>query len=213
MVDDGSSDGTRELLDAVGDPRVVVLRSEERRGLAASLNRGIDASQARYIARLDADDVAHPERLARQLDHMRRAGLGVLGTATLEIGRDGRPGALHRMPSGRAAVSWRALFSSPFFHPTTIIDREVLDRHGLRYDPAYEQSQDYELWTRLLSVAEGDNTSEALVLRRVHEGQTSKRSRAGQRTSQREIALASDLARRARAVSGSRRARLAGRCG
>lgn len=189
VVDDGSSDGTRELLDAVGDPRVVVLRNEERCGLAASLNRGIDASQARYVARLDADDVAHPERLARQLDHIRRAGLGVLGTATLEIGLDGRPGALHRMPSGCAAVRWRALFSSPFFHPTTIIDREVLDRYGLRYDSAYEQAQDYELWSRLLDVAEGANRSEALVFRRVHAGQTSKRLREGQRSFQREIAL------------------------
>ena len=113
----------------------------------------------------------------------------VLGTGVLEIDDDGQPGALHLMPSGPAAVRWRALFGSPFFHPTTIIDRELLDRHGLRYDTGYEQAQDYELWTRLLHVADGDNMAEALVLRRVHPGQTSKRLRGGQRSFQLEIAL------------------------
>ena len=53
----------------------------------------------------------------------------------------------------------------------------LLDRHGLRYDTRYEQAQDYELWTRLLRVADGDNMPEALVFRRVHPGQTSKRLR------------------------------------
>jgi glycosyltransferase involved in cell wall biosynthesis len=189
VVDDGSADGTGELLEAEHDPRLVVLRNEARLGLAASLNRGLDEARARFVARLDADDVAHPERLARQLRRMERGDLGVLGTAVLEIDEQGRPGALHRMPEGPAAVRWRALFSSPFFHPSTMIDGELLARHRLRYDEQFEQAQDYELWTRLLAVAEGDNTADPLVLRRVHHGQTSKRRRDGQRSFQLEVAL------------------------
>ena len=189
VVDDASADGTDDLLAAIDDPRLVVLSNRERLGLAASLNRGIDVSRARYVARLDADDVAHPERLARQLEHIGHSRHAVLGTGVLEIDDDGQPGALHLMPSGPAAVRWRALFGSPFFHPTTVIDRELLDRYGLRYDTGYEQAQDYELWTRLLHVADGDNLDEALVLRRVHPGQTSKRMRGGQRSFQLEIAL------------------------
>ncbi len=189
VVDDASGDGTDALLAAIDDERLVVVRNDERLGLAASLNTGIAAARARFVARLDADDVAHPERLARQLDRMRRGDLGVLGTATLEIDAHGRAGALHRMPSGPSAVRWRALFGSPFFHPSTMLDRTVLDTHGLRYDPRFEQAQDYELWARLLTVAEGDNMSDALVLRRVHEGQTSKRQRGGQREFQLEVAM------------------------
>jgi glycosyltransferase involved in cell wall biosynthesis len=189
VVDDASTDDTAAVLDAVDDPRLVVLRNDERLGLARSLNRGIDAAGARYVARLDADDVAYPERLARQLGRMDSTGLAVLGSAVLEIDEHDRVGALHVMPSGKAAVHWAALFGSPFIHPSTLIDRDVLDRHALRYDSAYEQAQDYELWSRLLSVADGDNTPEALVLRRVHERQASRRMREGQRSFQREIAL------------------------
>lgn len=189
VVDDASTDGTADLLRAVDDPRLAVLRNDERLGLAASLNRGLEACRARFVARLDADDVAHPERLARQLGAIEHSGLAVLGSAVLEIDEHGRPGELHRMPTGPAAVRWRALFGSPFFHPTTILDRELLDLHGLRYDPAYEQAQDYELWVRLLAVADGDNSDDALVLRRIHARQASKARRDGQRSFQREIAL------------------------
>jgi glycosyltransferase involved in cell wall biosynthesis len=189
VVDDGSTDETPALLDAIADDRLVVLRNEAPLGLAASLNRGLEAAGARWVARLDADDVAHPERLERQLARMLGSGLGVLGTATVEVAASGAPGALHRMPGGPAGVRWRVLFGSPFFHPTTMLDRQLLDRHGLRYDTGFEQSQDYELWSRLLAVATGDNMQEALVVRRMHPRQVSKRRREGQRELQRQIAV------------------------
>src|SRR5437773_919404 len=63
VVDDASTDGTQALLDAVADERVRVVRNDEHVGLAASLNRGLDLADARYVARLDADDIALPERL------------------------------------------------------------------------------------------------------------------------------------------------------
>ena len=189
VVDDCSTDATGALLRRIEDPRLVVLHNDARCGLAVSLNRGLDKARARYVARLDADDVAHPERIGRQLEVMRRGNVAVLGTGVVEIDDAGRPGQLHVSPSGTAGVAWRLLFSSPFFHPSTLLDRHVLDEHELRYDPSYEQSQDYELWTRLLAVADGDNIPDALVLRRIHPGQTSKRLRSGQRSFQREIAL------------------------
>jgi glycosyltransferase involved in cell wall biosynthesis len=189
VVDDASTDGTEAVLAALAEPRLTVLRNDERLGLAGSLNRGLDAASARYVARLDADDVAYTERLERQLRLITGGRLAVLGTGVLEIDEHDRLGAVHVMPQGRAAIHWAALFGSPFIHPSTLIDRELLDRHGLRYDSAYEQAQDYELWTRVLEVAEGDNTPEVLVLRRVHDRQTSRFSRHGQRSFQREIAL------------------------
>ena len=60
VVDDGSTDATPDVLAAIDDPRLVVLRNEERLGLAGSLNRALDEARGRYVARLDADDVALP---------------------------------------------------------------------------------------------------------------------------------------------------------
>ena len=190
VVDDGSTDGTAELLARLADPRLVVLRNEQRSGLAASLNRALGAATGRYAARLDADDVALPSRLERQLAALRaRPELALVGSSVLELDENGRPGRAHVMPSGARAVRWHAHFGSPFLHPTVLFDRELVERHGLRYDERLAESEDYELWSRLLDVAEGDNLDEPLVLYRVHPGQATVRRRNLQRTFQHEVAL------------------------
>src|SRR5207247_1915670 len=70
VVDDHSTDETPELLAAVVDPRLRVLRNDAQSGLAASLNLGLGHASGKYVARLDADDVALPERLERQLERL-----------------------------------------------------------------------------------------------------------------------------------------------
>ncbi len=190
VVDDGSVDGTGELLAGLDDPRLRVVRNEEALGLAGALNVGIGESRGRYIARLDADDVARPpwlERLAGRMDSAPAA--AVVGTGAIDFGDDGRVGRVHRMPSGARAVRWAALFSSPFFHPTVMVDRQVLDAHGLRYDTSFAESEDYDLWSRLLAVADGDNLRDPLVLYRRHPAQASTRRADVQRACQRRVAL------------------------
>ena len=190
VVDDGSTDRTPKLLAAVSDPRLVVLRNDEQLGLAASLNKALASASARYAARLDADDVALPRRIERQLAELRRRpALALVGSSVLELDERGRPGRLHEMPVGAAATRWHAHFSSPFLHPTVLFDRELLERHGLRYDAQFAESEDYELWSRLLDVGEGDNLAEPLVLYRTHPGQATRRRRDLQRSFQREVAL------------------------
>ncbi len=190
VVDDASTDATPEMLSRIDDLRLVRLRNDERLGLAASLNEALEQTRGRYVARLDADDVAFPRRLERQIARIGSPPLvAVLGGAALELDGAGRPGRLHLMPRGPAAVRWAALFSSPFFHPSVLVDRDVLERHGLRYDAEFLESEDYDLWTRLLAVADGDNVSEPLVIYRVHEGQASRRRRDLQRGLQLRVAL------------------------
>ena len=189
VVDDASTDRTSEMLADVADARLRVIRNDERLGLAGSLNRGLDEARGEYIARLDADDVALPRRLEHQLARLRSSPrVGVLGSAVLEIDDGNRVGRLHQMPTGAGAVRWAALFSSPFFHPSVFVDRDLLERNGLRYDTSFEESEDYELWSRLLDVADGDNLPEPLVLYRVHAAQASQRRRELQRECQLRVA-------------------------
>jgi glycosyltransferase involved in cell wall biosynthesis len=186
VVDDGSTDETSDILGALDDPRVVLLRNDSQLGLAASLNRALDRAKGKYVARLDADDVALPERLERQLARMTE--VAVLGTAVLDLDEHGQTGTLHRNPLGPRGVRWLSLFSSPFFHPTVLVDRDALG--DLRYDPSYLESEDYELWTRLLATGvDGRNLEDALVLKRVHPGQASLRRGDLQRSFQRQVAL------------------------
>jgi glycosyltransferase involved in cell wall biosynthesis len=204
VVDDASTDDTAELLSGISDSRLVVLRNDNQLGLAASLNRALDHAQGQYFARLDADDVALPDRLELQLARFRD--LGVLGTAVLDLNEEGHLGTLHRNPLGPRAVRWLALFSSPFFHPTVLVAREALEANDLRYDSSYLESEDYELWTRLLATTNGANLADPLVLKRVHPGQASLRRSDMQKSFQRQVALR-EIARVAPELSAEERER------
>src|SRR5919204_4387169 len=186
LVDDASTDPVEEF----SDTRVTVLRNDTRLGLAASLNRALEHATGRYVARLDADDVALPDRLQRQVERLRgNARTAVVGSAVVDLDEHGVRGRTHVMPRGATALRWHALFSSPFFHPTVLVDRDVLERHGLRYDPEFLESEDYDLWTRLFEFADGANLREPLVLKRVHPGQASLRRRDVQESFQRRVAV------------------------
>lgn len=190
VIDDASNDETQAALAGVGDARLSVLRNAEQQGLAASLNRGLEHAGGKYVARLDADDVAVADRLERQVERL--AGdvhTAAVGSAVVDLDADGRTGRTHVMPSGPRLLRWHALFSSPFFHPTVLVDRETLETHGLRYDPFYLESEDYDLWTRLFAFADGDNLPQPLVLKRVHAEQASQRRAELQESFQREVAL------------------------
>src|SRR6056297_1922581 len=72
VIDDGSQDGTAAYLETCQDPRIRVFHQDRPQGVAAALNRGLHHARAPLIARMDADDVAHPDRLMQQLDYLRQ---------------------------------------------------------------------------------------------------------------------------------------------
>ena len=199
VVDDGSRDETQALLAALDDPRVVVVRNEEPTGLASALNLGFSRARSRYIARMDADDIALPRRLELQLARLCAAPeVAVVGTSVAELDENNEVGAIHLLPAGIDVTRWRSLFGTPFFHPSVTLDRTVLERHGLAYDAGYDagdaSTEDYELWSRLLDVADGDNIAEPLLLYRRHGGQASVRRKEHQLELRQRIAVRRILA-------------------
>jgi len=171
VVDDASTDDTWELLEgyAAREQRIVLLRNEVNIGQTRSLNRGLDAAGGRYVARMDADDVALPERLAAQvafLDH--HAEVGVLGTAGRFIDEVGRNWGLFRPPETDLQIRWYMMLENAFAHPTVMLRSDVLNRAGLRYDPSFRVSQDYDLWSRLLRFTRAANLRAPLLKYRLH---------------------------------------------
>ena len=203
VVDDASRDGTDVTLASLDDPRVRVLRNDEQLGLAGSLNRALDEARGRYVARMDADDAAFPDWLGRCLALLGTArGVRLVGAGVLDVDHDGDPREVHLLDAGRASFRWRALFSAPAFHNTVVLARDALESSGLRYDTAFGESEDYDLWTRVLDDVEGDCVEAPLVLHRLHPQQASRRRGELQRSlaqqvSARQIAvLAPDLGER-----------------
>ncbi len=151
IVDDGSTDGSSEIIRNFADPRIRVLLNSERLKLSGALNRGIDEAKGRYIARMDADDIALPERLQKQVEYLEsHPEVGLCGTA-IEIFGKGRP-RKDIFPLTTEDIRSYALFDCPFCHPSVMIRKELLDKHDLRYDGSYYPTEDYELWSRAIEL-------------------------------------------------------------
>lgn len=154
LIDNGSTDDGPRIASAwaARDARIRLLH-EPRTGIAHALNSGLAHAQGAYIARMDADDVSHPERLAKQVAHLdSHPGIGVLGTRTTFAST---------MPESRgmqAFVNWqnalvtpydhyvKRFVDAPLAHPTVIFRRELVEQYG-GYDTG-PLPEDHELWLR-----------------------------------------------------------------
>ena len=190
IVDDGSTDGTAELLAAERDSRIRVWRSAENIGRPRALNVGLELADGAYLALLDSDDVALPHRLERQvsfLDEHRQ--IGILGSPCLQMDAIGRVLSVLEVPTTNLQIRWKSLLAMPFANPTVMMRPDVLARSGLKYDEGLQLAQDYDLLTRALNHTQGANLDEPLVLRRVHGGSISGKRRGLQQRNSDMIAL------------------------
>ncbi|QOV89439.1 glycosyltransferase family 2 protein [Humisphaera borealis] len=164
VIDDASSDATPVILQRIADTRIQVVRNEVNLGLTASLNRGLAAARGAFVARLDGDDIARPDRLALQVDFLERhPDVGIVGSSRRVVDEQGTFLYEATAIPDDAAIRWRLLLGNPLAHPTVMIRRSVLDKHELRYDESFRTAQDYELWTRLAAVTKTANLVEPLV--------------------------------------------------
>lgn len=169
IVDDGSTDSSREIIASVTDPRVVTILRDRNYGLADTLNLGVDTASASLIARQDQDDLSFPQRLARQVDFLAsHPQVGLLGTwaeiRSIDNHGTWRPTGAHRHPDRDVVLRWRLLWNNPFVHSSVMFDRQIFQDAG-RYgtDPRASFPEDYDLWSRMAPHTCLANLPEALV--------------------------------------------------
>jgi glycosyltransferase involved in cell wall biosynthesis len=170
ILDDGSTDTTPEIIQgyAVLDPRIQFHRREHK-GLVDTLNKGIELAKGKYLARMDADDIAHPGRLEKQIIFLEEhPKIGILGTAVRTVDEAGGVVGFLSVDTTDLEIRWRALLMNPFIHPTVMMRREVLLLNQLEYDPSAEAAEDYDLWVRILQVTRGANLKSELLDYRIH---------------------------------------------
>jgi hypothetical protein len=185
VIDDGSTDGTVAEVRKMADPRVQLVEFSSNRGVVAALNEGLDRARGTFLARMDGDDISHPKRLTRQIAFLdRNRSIGICGTAWSFFGARG---GADRYRSGSAELKAGLLFGSPFSHPTILARRDLLERNHIRYDPAYEAAEDYELWARLARFTEMANLPQILFHQRIHPGSVSHVQRPRQEAAARRV--------------------------
>ncbi len=174
VVDDGSRDGSADILASYQDRRLRILRNPKNAGLPATLNRALGVARAPLLARMDADDVAAPDRFTRQVAVMdARPELDVLGSWTVEIDEAGEETGRFSFPACEALIRWGMARTNVVYHPTVLMRREMLERVD-GYRAAVDVADDYDLFTRIL-MAGGriDLVPERLLRYRRHADQAS----------------------------------------
>jgi glycosyltransferase involved in cell wall biosynthesis len=138
------------LVQNYADPRLVILRNPKPSGKSGSFNHCLQKARGRYIARMDSDDRALPNRFRDQLAFMAaNPDIDILGGGTVIIDESGRQIATRLFPSSHREIVRRFALMCAVSHPTILWDRHKLGT-DLRYDPNFSV-EDLELWFRLLS--------------------------------------------------------------
>ncbi len=168
IVDDGSTDGTAEVLDAFSDPRIVRLKNEKNISLVKSLNRGLGVARGELIARMDADDISYPQRFERQVRFLEEnPEVGVLGTHVKHVDARSKFISVLEPPATHELIYWKMLFSCAIVHPSVMMRRDLVNRAG-GYNPSFIHVEDTELWSRLVGLTRFANLQEVLHVRRLH---------------------------------------------
>ena len=196
IVDDGSTDATpRILADAAArDPRIVFLRHEPNRGIAAATNRGLAIARGAYIARLDADDISLPGRLAREAAYLDAHPAVALVSMNFDIIDAG--GAVlygsRRRDHPPQVVEYLLNFSNSIGgHSQVMFRKSAVDAAG-GYDESCAASLDYDLWTRIVRHGRIVVLPETGMRYRMHDENVTSRAReqqieVGQRVVQRTL--------------------------
>ncbi|WP_127586752.1 glycosyltransferase family 2 protein [Paenibacillus koleovorans] len=162
IVNDGSTDRTKQLLDSIQDSRVRILHCRSNQGAAACLNQGIAAARGDWIAIHDSDDLSAPTRLADQAKYMLNHP-GAIGVSSLVQCIPGLRGVTssrqlkaeeryYNKRHGKAQIYEYRLFSCYLCHGSVLFSKAAFQKVG-GYNPIYRISYDYDLWLRLFELS------------------------------------------------------------
>ncbi len=169
IVDDGSKDGSRKVIEefARREGRIRFIPSDHQ-GTSEAHNKGIALAEGAFIAHMDSDDIALPERLEVQWDWMQRTGIDICGSCVQYMGD--RKGILW-FPQDHNGIQAELFFRSALL-PSAVMMRAPVLKENLHAPGVI--FHDYELWTRLAPHYRMGNVQRVLVQYRTHQKQTSR---------------------------------------
>jgi len=180
LIDDGSSDASRDIIARYKDSRITALYRDHA-GLVTALNEGIRRAQGTYLARMDADDISLPQRFEKQLAFLRSTGTCICGTQAVSINEQGKEMGFYDVPLSYTAIRKYAFLHNPFIHPTVMAKKEVIQAVG-GYRAKFKHTEDYDLWTRIIPQYRVGNMEERLLKYRIAQNSVTRSHQLAMRT-------------------------------
>lgn len=176
VVDDCSSDHTRELVRSWPDPRVRLIENAVNGGPVTTRNRGVAAARGRYLAGLDQDDLCRPERLARQVAYLEANPAIVLAGTQTEQLFEGKVLRMDYAPhSTPHLIHWLSWIENPLAWSTVMVRADVARRLEPFTRPEILYAEDFDLYHRIIAFGRIARLDEPLLIYRQHAGGASKR--------------------------------------
>jgi glycosyltransferase involved in cell wall biosynthesis len=168
LIDDGSTDRSVEVMRSFQDPRITIVYNETNQGIPRTRNRGLDLARGEYIALLDSDDRARPDRLKKQVAYLDTHPECVqVGSWSRMMNEQGIPlRRIKRQPAHPEEIKAELLFRCCMSNRTIMGRTDIFRQFGYRND--FSRCQDYDLHVRLASRFQMANIPECLVLGRIH---------------------------------------------
>lgn len=167
IVNDGSQKYINDYLYTLSDKRVKIIQNQQNIGLTNSLNLAIKQATGKYIARMDADDIALSERFEKQLSFLEMNTDYILcGSMFYELMDDSKINQRLKFFSTDKQIRDMIIWYNPFCHSSVMFDRSIYDQVG-GYNAVYRYSQDYALWLKMIHHGKVYNLNEPLIIRRM----------------------------------------------
>lgn len=177
ILDNASTDSSREIIHSYDDPRIELVALPENIGQVAALNKGLDMIDTPLVARMDADDISLSQRFERQVAFMEvHPEVGVCGTFAVVFLHQDKKEIKYRWPTESEDIKVKMLFECCLPHPGVMIRKTFFDQYGLRYDEEIGHSFDWELWQRAADYFELANLPEFHLRYRLHPENESKKT-------------------------------------
>lgn len=174
IVDDASTDNSWQIIKSYqkkhpGLIRPVKLRINRNNGGDACANQGYKIARGEYIARMDADDIAHPQRLEKQIDFMKKnQDIILCGTQAYVIDRDNRITGQKCEPTEDSEIRKNYFIFHPIIHPTVMIRKSMLPKRSYLYKICFNANNDLLTFFELLNCGKFANLPEKLLFYRIH---------------------------------------------
>jgi len=168
IIDDGSTDKSASIIKSYDDPRIVLIQ-QQNKGLALALNTGIKAAKGKYIARMDADDISHIERLQYQFKYMEKnKDCVALGTEAMVIDENGNYIYTIYNTMLKDELRMQLPEKNPYIHGSMMIRNEILKKCGGYKEDVPRYCDDDFLWIDLQKYGDLYNLNVPLYFYRIH---------------------------------------------